>query len=255
MSLYALARLLKSRDLGPAQLGPAISANRTAALRLAAELGKALDLLRTSCAGSPELRAALDLLAPAAMSLASEIAEAFGAAPRPKLGAKERLRLERSAETLGRQLEGVRSLLTLVWAASESKPAEVLLSDVIDGRGLGDPTFVARRAEVRVELGEDRTCHADPRVLWPLLEASLRQVCQHGQVVKLRVSPDPSGGKCMRVHALVDSAANGHSNGVRQIAVGAPLELEREIVALVARHAGIRYEVTPTAAEVTLSVP
>jgi hypothetical protein len=97
MALYAVARLLKSRDLGPAQLLPAIESNRADALKLASRLQQLFVQMRSAVADSPHLQRAVDVLEPYANEVAGQVAEAFHReVAAKKLGASERLLVEPS---------------------------------------------------------------------------------------------------------------------------------------------------------------
>ena len=251
MSLYAIARLLKSRDLGPAQLGPAIEANRTRALRLGPELQQLFDLLRATTAESPELSVAVGVLEPFAMGLAVSLAQAFGQPATARLGAKERLELERKAEQLGGEIEGVRAMLALVFAAAEARPVDLELSSVVDGRSSLQPTFVSRKAEVRVRLEGDRSCWGDPRVLWPLFEAAFRDLAGQGEQLLLCAGSSGNGGT--RVHITASAATEPQGgNGTLKLVLGTPIPVEREVVRAVARHVGVGYE--PVEAEHAINI-
>ncbi len=253
MALYAIARLLKSRDLGPAQLGPAIEANRTRALRIGPELRQLCELLRRAVSDSPDLDAALRLLEPHAVGLVASLGQAFGQPATARLGAKERLELERKAEQLGSELEGVRSLLGLVAAAVEARPVDLELSSVVDGRSGLEPTFVSRKAEVRVRLEGDRSCWGDPRVLWPLFEAAFRDLASEGEPLVLCAGSTGNGGT--RVQITAGAALEPKSgNGTLKLALGSPISVERDVVRAVARHVGIGYEVAQAEHSITIAL-
>jgi hypothetical protein len=253
MSLYAIAHLLKSRDLGPARLGPAIEANRTRALRLEPELRQLFELLRATTADSPELGVALSLLEPHAMALAASLAQAFGQPASARLGAKERLELERRAAELGSELEGVRAMLALVFAAAESRPVDLELGSVMDGGSSLEPTFVSHKAEVRVRLDADRSFTGDPRVLWPLIEAAFRELAGQGEELLLCAGSDVAGLVRVQITAGPPAAPKA-ANGTMKLALGSPIRVEREVVRAVARHVGIRYEVVEAEHAVTIAL-
>jgi hypothetical protein len=253
MSLYAIVRLLKSRDLGPAQLGPALEANRAQALRLEPVLRQLFELLREATAESPELGSALDLLEPHAMSLGVAFGEAFAQPASTRLGARERLELERRAERLGAELEGVRALLALVAAAVASRPGELDVDSVIEGRSNLEPAFVARTAAVRVRLAGDCGFLGDPHVLWPLLEAAFRDLA--GQGDELLLSAGSAGGRPTEVRISASASVEPTSgNGRLKLALGSPVGIEREVVRAVARHVGFRYEVAEAERAITIAL-
>ena len=255
MSLYAIAHLLQSRDLGPARLGPAIEANRIRALRLEPELRQLFELLHAATADSPELGAALSLLEPHAMALAASLAQAFGQPASARLGAKERLELERRAAELGSELEGVRAMLALVFAAAENRPVDLELGSVMDGGSSLEPTFVARKAEVRVRLAADRSFTGDPRVLWPLFESAFRDLAGQGQGEELLLCAGSDVDGPVSVQITVGPHFELKAgNGTMKLALGSPISVERDVVRAVARHVGIRYEVAEAEHAITIGL-
>lgn len=254
MALYGVARLLKSRDLGPAQLAPAIESSRAEALKLRPRLQRLFDLLREPVAESPHLEAALEVLEPYATDVAQEVAEAFSRRGLSRLGARERLLLERRAEDLGAELDGIRAQLELVCAALQFRPVDLLLANVVDGRSGQPPTFVSKEANLLVDLAGDRGFAGDPKVLWPLFEAALRQLSSAGDTFVLQARGNGDDGFRVQIRpADEQDKAEGDAPSVR-LSLGSAIRVEREVVGAVARHLGIDYEVADDAPAITIAV-
>ncbi len=243
MALYGIARLLQARELGPAQLRPALESYRSDAASLVGHLDEAFATLSQAMRDAPELSDALGALKPFAMEAARSIAETFGRSGHHRLGARERLELEQQAEQLGGELESIRTQLELLRAALLARPVDLALADLAKGRWRSRPTFVAREVAVRWDLRQDGSFTIDPRVLWALLEAAFRQLSVNGdgsllvrgrvektgQVrAEVRLSPLPAGTK-----ACGDDLRLGLS---------APLPVEAAISGAVARHFDIELE-------------
>lgn len=254
MALYAITRLLKSRDLGPAQLVPAVEANRADALKLAPLLRELFGLLQEASNESPHLRAALAELEPFATEVADGVAEAFTRRGLSRLGARERLRLERRAEQLGSDLEGIRAQLELVAATLHARPVELLLANVVGGRSGQAPTFVSRQASIAVDLRDEKGFVGDPRVLWLLFEAALRQLAPQGDHFVLEAQSDDHGGVCVRIRAASDRSDRPGSNGLLRLDLGAPIRVERKVVDALARHLGISFQVDADDPAITIAL-
>lgn len=175
MSLYGIHRMLSSRDLGPAQILPTISAFASDEHRCHV-VDVALDALRRE-APSDDLRSALDALRAALREAEGRMATAFSTVA--KLGARERLELERRVEPVGGELQALRDLLEVVQGALHPRPARMTLSELLRGRWRTRPAFVAQTIELHVAAAHDQF-EADPRVLWGLVERSLAQVAEAG---------------------------------------------------------------------------
>ncbi|MBW2527710.1 MAG: hypothetical protein JRI23_26250 [Deltaproteobacteria bacterium] len=254
MALYAVARLLKSRDLGPAQLLPAIESNRADAVKLGARLEELFVRLRAATAHSSDLQDALEVLEPYANDVAAQVAEAFRRNGPARLGASERLLLESRAEQLGAELEGIRLQLELVCAALHAQPVDLLLANVVDGRPGLAPTFVAREASVEVDLADDRGFSGDAQVLWSLIEAGLRQLSTTGDSFVLQAGTDGNGGLRLRIAPRATPPAGESDRRQLRLSLGASIRVEREVIAAVARYLGIGLQFADEAPAVTIAV-
>lgn len=257
MALYAVARLLRSRDLGPAQLHPAIESNRADALKLGPRLQALFEQLRAATRQSPDLQDAVRVLEPYAYEVADRVADAFSGEGLGRLGASARLQLESRAAQLGSELEGIRMQLELVCAALHARPVDLLLANVVDGRPGHPPTFVAKEAQVRVDLSEDRGFAGDPQVLWSLIEAGLRQLSAGTDRFVLEARTDGNGGVRVRIVPATERADRpDDDDGAAdlQLGLGCSNRVEREVISAVARHVGIGYRYADDEPAVTIAL-
>jgi hypothetical protein len=252
MALYALTRLLRSRDLGPSHLTPALDAVHAGAAKLGTELADLFALLGDAAGGHERIADALRLIEPHAMALAERVGTSLGQAASPRLGAKQRLQIERAAEELGRELEGVRVLLGLCVAALHAQPVDLLLANVLDGSPAGMPTFVAQRVEVRIDPPDERAVHGDPRVLWPLLEAAFRELAMPGGQLRLTAAAAEGAATVLRVEQAPPAAGAAHPNGTIQVSLSPQAPMERDVVTRIAEHLGVGYEVDRDGRAVTI---
>ncbi len=253
MALYGIARLSRSRDLGPAQLLPPLDAYRADAERLVEQVNALFELLRTSTNGS-RLGNAVSVLEPHANGVASTIAAEFGGTKRSKLGARDRLRLEKQATECGAQLESVRVQLDLLCAALHPQPVELVFADIVDGRWNQKPTFPSRRVEVFWDLRQDEGFCSDPRILWALFEAAFRSLSTRGaETLLVRTRADEH----RRVEADIRSygdATQGQHHGPLQLELGAPIPAEPKVAGAVAEHLHIDVRMTEADQSVTLAL-
>src|SRR5262245_46478663 len=128
MAIYGITRLLKSRDLGPAQLVPAIESFREEIERHCVSIEPLFAGLRAAAAERGALSDAVAALEPAARRVAESIMKAFSGTL--KLGARQRLKMEREAERLGAELEAVRGLADALHAALLARPVYVTVADL-----------------------------------------------------------------------------------------------------------------------------
>jgi len=178
MSVYGISRLLKSRDLGPNQLAPAIEAFRDEVGENEVSMDPLFAALRSGAADQPAVSAAVDALEPTARKVANEIIEAFAGSL--KLGARRRLELERAADRLGAELEAVRGLAEVLLASLYAGPVYLTLFDLLHGRWYAAPNFVQRTLKVLLEPGDHPGFAVEPRVLRALLEEALHGVVESG---------------------------------------------------------------------------
>jgi hypothetical protein len=180
MAIYGITRLLKSRDLGPAQLVPAIESFREEATRNSLSVVPMFAGLRAAAIEAGALLDAVEALEPAAHQVADSIVQVFGGPL--KLGARQRLSMERAAVRLGTDLEAVRNLADVLHAALGARPVYVTPADLLHGRWYSSPNFVARK--IRVSLGQcaSEGFMAEPRVVRALLDHLFRSYAGEGHV-------------------------------------------------------------------------
>ena len=231
MSLYGIHRMLGSRDLGPAQILPTITAFGTDEYGCH-EVDAALDVLRRE-APDDGFRSAIDALRGALHEAEGRMSTAFSTVA--KLGARERLELERRVEPVGGELQALRDLIEVVQGALHPRPARMTLSELLRGRWRTRPAFVAQTIELHVAAAHDQF-EADPRVLWGLVERSLAQVADAGVdppfAALLR---SPSG----RVLELGDVSELPSSTIERAtVELGPIAAVAEQVLTAVARHIG-----------------
>jgi hypothetical protein len=177
MSVYSIHRMLQSRDLGPTQLLPPVREFAVESQKCA-DVGPAFAaLIEASAAQSAGLEDVLAELCDRSLRLADELGGVLAAAG--KLGARERLALERELLPLGHELQGLRDLLQVVNGALHPRPARLTVSELLHVRWRGRPAFVAQRVELHLAAASGQF-EADPRVMWGLVERSLGELVEAG---------------------------------------------------------------------------
>jgi hypothetical protein len=176
MSIYGISRLLNTRDLGAAKILPTVEAFGSEVKANCAALPALFQGLHDEAPQS--LKGAVDLLRVAAEQTTGEIVSVFD--QKRKLNARERLALERDAERLGGQLQGVRDLLDVLHGALHPRKTLLTLGELLRDQWRTKPTFVKRRVELNVVGGDNHAFEVDPRVLWALVERTIDMVSAAG---------------------------------------------------------------------------
>jgi hypothetical protein len=241
MALYGVARVLKSRDLGPAQLMPAIASFRDevqvqvqgssvepmfAGLRDAArELG--------ALSGSVETieGAAREMLADMNAVLAGSL----------KLGARQRLAMEREAERIGAELDALRSLADVVYSGLLARPVYVTLDDLLRGRWHMPPTFVRQRVSVLLGEGASNGLVAEPRVARGLLEHAFRQLAAD-QRTELEARARERGA---RMYLEIGPRTDDATGDTVDLGLATSLPADADVLAAVAGHLDMTFESLP----------
>ena len=178
MSVYAIHRMLQSRDLGPKKLlGPV--QQFAAETQSCASVVPAITALLDDARPHGALVEAIEPLRDAAVGLSERIGTSLGAVS--KLGARERLELERQLEPLGAEMQGLRNLLQILEGAIYPRPARLTLAELLAAPARGRPAFVHQTVEVHSTAG-GVPFEADPRVMWGLVERSLLRLATSGIV-------------------------------------------------------------------------
>jgi hypothetical protein len=250
MSVYGIARLLGSRDIGSAKLVPPIEAFSASAQqhwdllhRLFADLGQQAD--RHDC-----LRDTVALVAGEARRICDELSHAFN--PPFKLRARQRLELERAAQRLGGELEAIRWLSVVTAAALNPRTALVSPDELLGDQWRSGPLFVVQKVKLAVPPGLPAKLQGDPRVLRALLEHYVRKVHAAGArppVLDLQVDgPNVSLGLGKSEGAL--------STTIEQVTVplGVALDIEEPVLAAVAERVGISVAAEPGGGRATLAL-
>jgi hypothetical protein len=201
MSIYGIARLLQSRDLGPAQILPSIESFGSLVEENCRAMPPIFAALRHDAPSS--LRPAIDQLEAATHAIGDEIVRTFE--PPGKLGARERLHLERAAVRVGGQLQSACGLLDAVTGAIRPRPALLTLGELLRGRWQARPTFVERRVELNMVAADSHGFEGDPRVMLAFVERAVRVVVEAGETEPFAVMrPGEHGKLVMSVGAVED---------------------------------------------------
>lgn len=231
MSLYGIHRMLSSRDLGPSHILPTIAAFGSEEHRCD-EVDAALDMLRRDAPDEP-FRSAVDALRAALHDAEGRMANAFSTVA--KLGARERLELERRVKPVGGEIQALRDLIEVVQGALHPRPARMTLSELLRGRWRTRPAFVAQTIELHVAAAHDQF-EADPRVLWGLVERSLAQVAEAGvdpPFAALLTTPD---GRVLELGDVSELPSSTIERAV--VELGPVAAVADEVLTAVARHIG-----------------
>ena len=243
MSIYGITRLLASRELGPAQIVPTLTAFGSEVEARCAMLTELFDALDGAVAPHPELRAAAALLRPEADRIGGEVVATFQAEHR--LGARDRLALEAEAPRIGGDLQAVQRLAELILAAVEPQLTPLRLHDLIGGVWRPRPTFVARRVEVMLACASP-VFEGEPRVVSAMFEAALREVGVALPFVTVRSSPP--------VIDIGEGADVGLETIERATVPIAPaLAVEPAILAAVGRHLGTALRLDQAGASISIA--
>jgi hypothetical protein len=214
MSAYGLTRLLRSRELGPAQLLPSLHELGGGLGSLCAEVERGILALASESpleAASPhtEIGRTLGELAALTRRVGGELGAAFEGVG--KLSARERLALERTLERHGTALEAAYHALWVCDAARDPRPIVLTVDELLRGQWIAPPAFVSRRVEVWVANARSQRFVADPRLLWAIIERAVGQREGDGiaGMVLLTVAREASGQAVLRVDPAAGVAPVG----------------------------------------------
>ena len=235
MSLYGINRLLRSRKLGPSQLLPSVaSVHAEARLKLEQSLAVYDDLANIAARQAPDLTSAISLLASVAAPLGERMDELFGGIR--KLGAAERLTLERGVEQLGGDVQALRNMVELMRAALQPHAATFTLSEILAGKWRPRHAFVARRVDLNISRLHEEPFVADPRVLSILVEDAVGKVVSAG--VERPFATTERRASCFGL-ALGDVDVPHDTTVDRFVLELRPvLEIEEEVIGAAARWLG-----------------
>lgn len=236
MALYGMTRLLGTRELGPAQIVPTLEGFRGDLGLKRERLDQLLGDLAAATEGHEHLREAFSLVRPPTVEVLDEVGRVFD---RPfKLGAKQRLELEREAPRLGGRLQAVRSLLDTVLCGLQPQPVPLRLADILDGPLCRPPIFIESTRHLLVACNAPMV-EGEVRVLRPMIEALLRQRPADGldfldyDVARQTLTVQPNDGALLQT---VDRIA---------VPLGPALGIEVEVSAAVGRHLGAQLAFGP----------
>ncbi len=250
MSVYGIARLLGSRDIGPAKLLPPIEAFSASAQQHWDLLHELFAELRQQAVRSGGLVDTVALVEAEARRICGEMSSAFN---QPlKLKARQRLEMERAAQRLGGELEAIRWLSVVTAAALQPRMALVSPDELLGDQWRTGPLFVAQQVMLAVPPGLPAKLFGDPRVLRALLEHSVKTVHAagaHPPVLGLQVDGS-------HVRLLVGKPDDHLAVTIEQVKLpmGVSLAIEEPVLAAVAEWAGIGVVTEPGGGLATLAL-
>ncbi len=199
MSLYGIRQLLHSHDVGTSQLLPSIEATAAEARHKCAAVAELFRLLRVH-APTPQLREALVPLAAIAATTTDALAASFIQHKAGRLGARDRLALERDAERHGSTLQALRSLAEVAHAAIDPRFAYMTLSELTRGAWHTRPTFVTREIDLFIARADQIAIEVEPQILWALVVRQIARVVEAGVDRPLAyLTADPECGHVLRI--------------------------------------------------------
>ncbi len=225
MSIYGIARSLECRDLGPTQLLPAIDDFRDQAER-EWEAARVLVASVTSRAAGGPLAAPVALLGSEVERVIAEVNALLSGVG--KLGARERLELERHIHRVGGELQACHRLLGVLDATLSPHPIQLSLSDLVRGRWGPRPAFVARRVELCVKMSCGARVLVDPLVAWATLERFVHSLPEEMTTLFAKMESVKNGPPVLQVGDIADLM---RSSLMRcSVDVGPRLAVENEIL-------------------------
>ncbi len=250
MSVYGLARLLGSRDVGPAHLIAPLESFSVSARQHHALLDNLFHLLRKRAERHGGLVDAVALVEDEARRVCGEIDVAFDRPP--KLKARRRLELERAALRLGGELEAVRWLVTVTAAAQRPRAALVSPGELLGARWRTGPAFVAAQIKLVVPSGLPAKLYGDPVVLRALLELHVRRVHAAGVELPALAMEVDGADVSLRVGEQ-EGNLNTTVNHVK-LQLGLSLDIEEAVLAAAAKRLDIVVAAEPGGGLVTLGL-
>ncbi len=256
MALYGIARMLKSRELSGAKVLPAVTAFADDVRALQPQLRLIIATLGNISQEELSLKEAVTAMREPAFAVVSQLEEEFaGQRNRRKLNARDRLHMEMKAVQLGGELEAIRTLINLLYASLEARPADLSVADVVTGRWCNEPTFGSQPIDLALDLPDGIRFLGDPRVTWGLLEGCLRWLLSRGvDCVQLRCfSADDDRAVYLQLQPCRGEGSSPELP-VQRLSLGVHLPVERVVFEAVARHRAIGLTLDQTQNTVTLRV-
>lgn len=236
MSIYGITRSLASRDLGPAQLLPAVVDFRARSAETSLAVAPMLERLEAD-ARPTSLAEPVRALVQEVRRVIGDVNETFARAG--KLGARDRLELERNIERVGGQLQASHRLIGVIEATLAPRPIKLSLSDLLRGRWAPQATFVTRRLELCVKLNAGERFEADPKVAWAVVEHVLHEVPSALSTVFAHVDHVPGAEPGVAVLRVGDVAGLARASLMRSpIDLGPRLDVEPELLPAIMAHLG-----------------
>ena len=257
-----LAQLLRSRTVGPRQLGHALPEMRLGCASLATAIAELKEAMAEHLGSDPAgLASFLGMLTHASVRV-----DELGAAIRNKestpLDARERLALEAIVRGIGGELDSMLRLVDLVGVATTLRTADIDLSALLAERRRPSQRLTPVHAIIELRAP---TFRADARVVLELLEFAVSTVVRAGvesprivadlavlpeQPLLITVGPAPARGG-----AAVSLKSTEDLKNIRILDVSLRPELphEAEVVQAAARFAGFSFKVADDNKSVTIT--
>lgn len=243
MSIYGITRLLASRELGPAQIVPTLTAFAGEVEERRQLIGRLFDPLDAALAAQPDLRAAAARLRPEGARIGAEIVAIFGADHR--LGARDRLALEAEAPRVGGELQALQRLTELLLAAAAPQITPLRVHDLVGGVWRPRPTFVERRIDIMLACSS-AVFEGEPRIVCAFLEWALRSVT----IAMPFVTVDAAEAT---IHVGEGTGAKIETIERVSFPLAPVLSVEAEILAAVGAHVGVALSVGAEGAAISSS--
>ena len=257
-----LAQLLRSRTVGPRQLGHALPEMRLGCVHLAEAIAEVKRAMTNYLASDPAgLAAFLGMLSHASVRV-DELGVAIRAKEPTPLDARERLALESVVRRIGGELDAMLRLIDLVGVATTMRTADIDLSALLAERRRPSQRLTPVHAIIELRAP---TFRADARVVLELLEFAVATVVRAGvesprivadlagvpdEPLLITVGPAPArgaGGMALK------SAEDLKNIRILDVSLRPELPHEAEVVQAAARFSGFSFKVADDRKSVTIT--
>lgn len=257
-----LAQLLRSRTVGPRQLGHALPEMRLGCVHLAEAIAEVKRAMTNYLASDPAgLAAFLGMLGHASARV-DELGAAIRAKEPTPLDARERLALESIVRRIGGELDSMLRLVDLVGVATTMRTADIDLSALLAERRRPSQRLTPVHAIIELRAP---TFRADARVVLELLEFAVATVVRAGvesprivadlagvpdEPLLITVGPAPPRG----VGGVTLKSAEDLKNiRILDVSLRPELPHEAEVVQAAARFSGFSFKVADDRKSVTIT--
>ncbi|MFO0758472.1 MAG: hypothetical protein U0359_18410 [Byssovorax sp.] len=256
-----LAQLLRSRNVGPRQLGHALPEMRLGCASLATAIVELKTAMDDYLAGDAEgRRAFLGMLEHASLRV-DELGAAIKSKEPTQLDARERLALEAVVRGIGGELDSMLRLIDLVGAAATIRTADIDLSVLLTEQRRSSQRLTPVNAIIELRAP---TFNADARVVLELIEFAVATVVRGGVdspriVADLETQPDGplliTVGQAPGERSLgvpLKTAEDLKNIRILNVPLRKALPHEAEVVQAAARFAGFAFVVSEDGKSVTI---